>query len=418
MILSWVLLLSGCRFYEGPRNQSGCPDVGRDLGSGRASTTLRSEDWTPPIYPMDECGDDWDWEQTLRWTPTRTGPVEISVQSSQGPVGVGFMTECPDFGLRACGVEASGSLQFSAVAGEPVVLVVQGYEEGEVVVDVRELAASLDTDEPVDTGLPGGECGDASPEVTDFQVFNASNPGAPAVGIGFVMEDADGALHAVFPWLYVDDVVDGVVDPSTALRYGFADPITDYGDVCVAYGPYELGFSLLVGTDIPYATELEFAIQVVDADGLESDLAVAAGWTPDENGQDVTEPVDTGLPPAPPCVQDPFEPNDELASPTPLTGDAYGFTICGADEDWFSFVVQPNEVIDITVAFVHADGDLDASLVEPSGTLVDNQVSTTDNEVFTWMNDTTAPLAILVQVYGYAGAENTYDMLVARQTVP
>lgn len=289
MILSWVLLLSGCRFYDGPRNQSGpgCIQPALDLGSGRASTTLRANDWGDPMYPMEECDDGWTVEQALRWTPTRTGWVEITVGSPDGPVAVGFVTECPDLELRGCGA-AVGTfiLELYAVAGESVVLVVQGREGGEVTLDVREIAGSLDTDEPVDTGLIGRACGTAAPVVTDLVLFNDSAPGSPSMGVGFTMQDADGALHSIFPWLYVDDVVDGVVDPASAGTYGFQDPITDLGTECDAYGPYDLAFGLQVGAEIPFATEIEVGLVVVDADGLESAMVVASGYTPDENGQD------------------------------------------------------------------------------------------------------------------------------------
>ena len=110
---------------------------------------------------------------------------------------------------------------------------------------------------------------------------------------------------------------------------------------------------------------------------------------------------------------DRLEPNDERVTATDVgTGGSYDDLSIhtGTDEDYFAVDVSAGEAITADVSFTHADGDLDAILVDSSGTTVASSVSISDDEAIEY----TAPSdgTYYVVVYGYADAENDYDLSV------
>ncbi len=108
---------------------------------------------------------------------------------------------------------------------------------------------------------------------------------------------------------------------------------------------------------------------------------------------------------------DPFEPNDTAAQATTGYGNSVEARICEDDRDLF--VVRRESFTDIvaTVYFSHAEGDIDAQLIAPSGQVVADSNSTNDNEYISFFvgND---PGDYLLEVYGFQGATNRYSMQV------
>ncbi len=125
------------------------------------------------------------------------------------------------------------------------------------------------------------------------------------------------------------------------------------------------------------------------------------------------------------CVDDGYEDNDTSAAatvlPTPATGtpdDYPGLAACSRDDDWYAVVVPAGHVIMVDIFFSDSLGDVDMYLYDsPNGSSVDSSSSVSDDEMvvgeFVQVNTT-----YYVKVYGWSGAENTYDMRVTVMESP
>ena len=111
----------------------------------------------------------------------------------------------------------------------------------------------------------------------------------------------------------------------------------------------------------------------------------------------------TGLEP------DRLEDNDSLETAERLMPNIYGdLTITEDDEDWIIFDVCEGGDITVNVNFTDTDGDIDAYLYDPSGSVLSRGTTSSDNEVLAHLNASAGQYAI--RVYGYNGAQNTYDL--------
>ncbi len=113
------------------------------------------------------------------------------------------------------------------------------------------------------------------------------------------------------------------------------------------------------------------------------------------------------------CVDDAYEENDTAATAVALTAGTYpNLVVCPNDEDWFRVDLAAHTRIDASIAFRHAQGDLDLYLLDETGRRVlAAGTSQTDNETAVYTS--TAPTTVYVRVVGYAGAGNTYTLRVA-----
>jgi hypothetical protein len=88
-----------------------------------------------------------------------------------------------------------------------------------------------------------------------------------------------------------------------------------------------------------------------------------------------------------------------------------GLQICSGDDDWFAFQLDVGDTLIVDLFFGHAQGDVDIALFDTDCvTGLTASTSSTDNEHVAY----SAPAAgtYSARVYGYHGAENTYDMQV------
>ena len=119
-----------------------------------------------------------------------------------------------------------------------------------------------------------------------------------------------------------------------------------------------------------------------------------------------------------PCLaDDDFEDNDSGAAATDLplpaqdSTDVYpGRYICPQDDDWYAVDVPAGASLTVTILFPDANGDLDMKLYDDpaGGSAIDSSTGVADSETVgaTAAADTT----YYVKVYGWAGAENGYDL--------
>ena len=143
---------------------------------------------------------------------------------------------------------------------------------------------------PDDTGRPpiDSDCGPNPPELGSVTVENG---GLYDFGSGmeasllFVVtaSDADGDLHEMAIDVWYDEEPDGSVDTSgTAPLIAMVTISSEACEVSEATVHLSVG----LGSNIPYATQMDFAVAVVDAEGHLSDSLVVTGWTPNEDGSD------------------------------------------------------------------------------------------------------------------------------------
>ena len=117
------------------------------------------------------------------------------------------------------------------------------------------------------------------------------------------------------------------------------------------------------------------------------------------------------------CLNDSgLEPNDTCGKASLLTPGSYpDLTICkGGDADWYSIQLQPNDTLEVTADFVHADGDLDLYLYKAGNCVgyLDSSSTSTDNEFVEHKSDMQS--GYLVRVIGYdASVSNFYALEVS-----
>ena len=113
------------------------------------------------------------------------------------------------------------------------------------------------------------------------------------------------------------------------------------------------------------------------------------------------------------CVDDGYEDNDTCGAAREVTPGTYrNLQICSGDDDWFAVDLKAGDTLTVTIFFGHAQGDLDMRLYDTDcSTQRDYSGSGTDNEEVAYTAATDGIYNI--KVYGYLGAENSYDMVIA-----
>ncbi|MEZ4256072.1 MAG: PPC domain-containing protein [Polyangiales bacterium] len=135
--------------------------------------------------------------------------------------------------------------------------------------------------------------------------------------------------------------------------------------------------------------------QIITADGA---LVTGCG--------NVTQVCD---PPATMCTDDNYEPNDSRAQAKTLGGSGINAQICPGNVDYFKVAATGNQRITVTLdGFQSAAGDLDLSLYDASGTLLDISDSFYNTE--TVSHCAMASQTLYAAVYGFQSAANAYRL--------
>lgn len=126
------------------------------------------------------------------------------------------------------------------------------------------------------------------------------------------------------------------------------------------------------------------------------------------------EPMDPVDPMDPPCQADVYEPNNQSNQATSLTEDgSWSGTLCAGDQDWYQITVTETSTVEISLEFVHAEGNIDATLVDENGSSVALGVSLTDRE-YLLIEDLQAGVYSLLVRGASSDVENTYSLSVTR----
>jgi hypothetical protein len=123
------------------------------------------------------------------------------------------------------------------------------------------------------------------------------------------------------------------------------------------------------------------------------------------------------------CRDESYEPNNTGAAPvngrcevaggcaTPITqtGSITDWELCyPGDVDQYAVKLNAGQTITVKVIFQHANGDLDAALVDPTGQVIATSRGVSDNEQLKAVADVSG--RFVFGVYGFAGAVNRYDL--------
>ena len=115
-----------------------------------------------------------------------------------------------------------------------------------------------------------------------------------------------------------------------------------------------------------------------------------------------------------PCFDDGLEDNDTLATPEPIPPVAIpDLVTCPTDDDYFAVALLVGDTITVDATFAHAEGDIDLRLYDPSGTLLDSSISSTDDEtVGPEVAAVDGDFVIFVELFADSGIVlgNTYDL--------
>ena len=117
-----------------------------------------------------------------------------------------------------------------------------------------------------------------------------------------------------------------------------------------------------------------------------------------------------------------FEPNNTFAAAhnfgTLRDATHSGLNIHAANnDDYYRFTAGASGTLSLSLAFTHALGDVDVSLLSAAGTVLASSTSTTNSELITW--SLTRGTTYGVRVYGFQGATNpSYTMTLNGPDVP
>ena len=125
--------------------------------------------------------------------------------------------------------------------------------------------------------------------------------------------------------------------------------------------------------------------------------------------------VGSGEPGNPGAGGDRLEPNDSSGSATDLGSlgdvDLDDLSIHTAvDDDWFTWTAAASGSARIDVLFSDAQGDIDVRLYDANLNQIGGGFSATDNEVI--VRNVTAGQRYFLEVYGWSGATNNYDLRI------
>ncbi len=117
------------------------------------------------------------------------------------------------------------------------------------------------------------------------------------------------------------------------------------------------------------------------------------------------------------CTDDAFEENDSVPASRALSFSGTTATvmaqICSHDDDYYRVTpVATDRVSFVVSGFSSSLGDLDLQVLDARGTIVGSSAGVTDMESVTYCaRDATA---LYTRVFGYAGAQNPYSLVVTR----
>ena len=130
------------------------------------------------------------------------------------------------------------------------------------------------------------------------------------------------------------------------------------------------------------------------------------GWYDCEDDMDCVENICVAL-----CYGDDYFPNQDQENATELAIPYFteSLTLCSAeDEDWYQFELNEEWTYTINLEFEHALGNIDGIVTIPSGEMIAQGNSNTDNELFEVTATQSGTHYLIVQIHRNDSEEPTY----------
>ncbi|MBI2372448.1 MAG: PPC domain-containing protein [Deltaproteobacteria bacterium] len=114
------------------------------------------------------------------------------------------------------------------------------------------------------------------------------------------------------------------------------------------------------------------------------------------------------------CPSDPYEPNPSTAPAYTGLGDYRYLSLCPGDEDFYEVYLFAGETLTVSIAFAHAEGDIDLVLFDAAGNELTSSRGVTDAEQVTHTADADGLFSIRTFLYSDMGSlpGNTYSMSI------
>ncbi|MCA9582379.1 MAG: PPC domain-containing protein, partial [Myxococcales bacterium] len=81
------------------------------------------------------------------------------------------------------------------------------------------------------------------------------------------------------------------------------------------------------------------------------------------------------------CMSDYLEPNNDQSAPALEPGTYSALYLCPGESDYYGITVEEGDRIYLKVTFLHADGNIDAEILKPDGSVVAKGDSLDDDEI-------------------------------------
>lgn len=149
---------------------------------------------------------------------------------------------------------------------------------------------------PINEGGDTATCEGTAPVIEELVIGNGGiyefdDGPAPTVSVMATITDEDADLNIVSLTVWYDEAVDGAVDTSGE---GLASSPYEMDEELCVTPEANYGLNIQVGGSLDYDTLYEFAAVAKDGNGLSSAVAIASGYTPNEDGTDGGGGADTG----------------------------------------------------------------------------------------------------------------------------
>jgi len=262
----------------------------------------------------------------------------------------------------------------------------------------------------------GGNAGRAAPVITSASASGATGTTCPNCVVEVFSDDSDeGNVYHGFTvadgsghWTYSGPLIGPYITATTTDSGGntseFSMPVS------VVATPTDTPTPTATSTPTPTATPTRTSTVTTTPTSTRTATAsptASATATPTASATATPTPTQPAS-----CVDDRLEDNDGCSTARRVTPGAYpNLKICAGDEDWYAVSLQDGDYLTVDLLFTHALGDIDAALLDPAcSSVLYPGASSDDNEILLKRADAAGEYKI--RVYGYAGAGNSYEMVV------
>ncbi|MBJ95403.1 MAG: hypothetical protein CMP23_13150 [Rickettsiales bacterium] len=179
---------------------------------------------------------------------------------------------------------------------------------------------------------------------------------------------------------------------------------SDWGCIASLLGQWDCATGLPSGLD-------EFGTCINLNPGDDDD---SVGDDDDSSGGDDDDDIPTG-----PCTDDGYEPNNEIATASPLTPGSYSDMVsCPEDLDYYAVGVNSGEFIRASFTFLDEEGDIDVQIKDGNDGGLDYGSSSTDNEEVAVLADTSTTYYVYAKLFSDSGTAvgNPYSLTITTGT--